>query len=145
MQIFALLTSSSGAYPGAPYKQGNVPGLEGVGTVKEVGPDVSLKVGQRVVVTPDEAAKGNGTWQTYVLAKEEDLIPVPDSVSDETACQTVVNPVTVVGMLEDIKKSGAPQGAFILQQAAGSVLGRQFIQVAKTYGTSPIFFPVPCI
>lgn len=49
--------------------------------------------------------------------------------------QFLVNPVTVVGMLEEL---AVPAGEYLLQTAAGSVLGRQMIQVAKHRGIKTI-------
>lgn len=49
--------------------------------------------GQRVTATPFDTAKGQGTWQQYVVLPEEKLMAVPDSLSDETAAQFFVNPV----------------------------------------------------
>jgi NADPH:quinone reductase-like Zn-dependent oxidoreductase len=46
-----------------------------------------------------------------------------------------VNPVTVVGMLDVLS---IPAGEYIVQSAAGSVLGRQLITVAKKRGIKTI-------
>ena len=45
--------------------------------------------------------------------------------------QFYVNPVTVVGMLAVLD---IPKGGWLLQTAAGSVLGRQMIQVSASLG-----------
>jgi hypothetical protein len=61
-----------------------------VGTVAELGPGTSGKFseGQRVVGAPFPTVQGGGgTWQQYILAKEGDLVAVPDAVSDDTAAQ----------------------------------------------------------
>jgi NADPH:quinone reductase-like Zn-dependent oxidoreductase len=60
---------------------------------------------------------------------------VPDSISDEVAAQFVINPWTLYGMLTDLK---VPKGEYLLQTAAGSVLGRQVIQLAKHWGIKTI-------
>jgi NADPH:quinone reductase-like Zn-dependent oxidoreductase len=80
-------------------------------------------------------AQGHGSWQQYVAVPAASFMPVPDSVSDESAAQFLVNPVTVVGMLEQL---AAPAGEYILQSAAGSTLGRQFIALAKKQGVKTI-------
>jgi len=136
--IFSLM----GVYPGFDCsncsKEGTdvVPGLEGVGVVEEVGEGVSLAKGQRVVGIPFPTVEsGNGTWQKYIVAKEEDLFPVPDSISDEHAAQFYINPVTCVGMLDELS---IPQGEYLLQTAAGSVLGRMLIQICKYKGIKTI-------
>ena len=66
------------------------PGLEGMGEVAAVGEGVrNFRVGQRVI--PLGIA---GTWQEYLVASEQQLIPVPDQITDQTAAQFVVNPLT---------------------------------------------------
>ncbi|KAG7666616.1 hypothetical protein Ndes2526B_g04912 [Nannochloris sp. 'desiccata'] len=127
-------------YPGfTPSKENANPiaGLEGMGVVEAVGENVSkFTVGQRVVGAPFPSVQsGNGTWQQYLVAPEDSLVGVPDSVTDESAAQFFVNPVTVVGMLNVLN---IPTGEYLIQTAAGSVLGRQMIQVCKHKGIKTI-------
>ncbi|KAH9552104.1 hypothetical protein CY35_09G046200 [Sphagnum magellanicum] len=114
-----------------------IPGSEGFGIVHEVGEGVTtVAKGQRVVpFVGRESHKGEGSWQQYVSLKQELVWPVPDSISDEAAAQFVVNPWTVYGMLTDLK---VPKGEYVLQTAAGSVLGRQLIRLAKHWGIKTI-------
>lgn len=107
-------------------------GSEGVGVVEKVGPGVKgLKEGQRVTAGgwPD------GTWQRYIAVPEAKLVAVPDKLDDKTAAQFYINPVTAVGLLE---VSDVPKGGWLLQTAAGSVLGRQVVQYAKHIGVKTI-------
>ncbi|KAK9808716.1 hypothetical protein WJX72_002434 [[Myrmecia] bisecta] len=133
----ADIFSIQGVYPGfRPSSLPAVPGLEGVGLVDRNGPGASkFEVGQRVVAVPWRAVEGLGTWQQYVVVPESSLLAVPQSLTDETAAQFFVNPVTAYGFLESFN---APQGEYILQSAAGSVLGRQLIQMAKHRGVRTI-------
>lgn len=134
----ADIFSVMGVYPGfRPASFPATPGLEGVGVVEENGSGASkYTVGQRVVGTPYSSIKGgSGTWQQYIVAKESDLLAVPDDVNDEIAAQFLVNPVTVYGMLEEL---AVPEGEYLLQTAAGSVLGRQIIQLAKHRGIKTV-------
>ncbi|KAL4427108.1 hypothetical protein ABPG77_001112, partial [Micractinium sp. CCAP 211/92] len=91
----ADLFSVQGVYPGfKPEKLPAVPGLDGMGVVEQNGPGASrFKPGQRVVATPFDTLTGQGTWQQYVVVPEEKLMAVPESLSDETASQFLVNPV----------------------------------------------------
>eukprot|EP00899_Mesostigma_viride_P024510 jgi/Mesvir1/5243/Mv15364-RA.1 len=126
--------SVMGVYPGFQPKQlPATPGLEGMGVIEEVGPDVSsLRVGQRVVpLLHNTVNETGGSWQQYVAVRQEDIQTIPESVSDEAAAQFLVNPWTVYGMLRVL---AVPKGEWLLQTAAGSVLGRQMIQLAKHYG-----------
>lgn len=86
-------TQPQGGYPGAPFCEGQVPGLEGCGTIERVGAGTKLAVGQRVSVTGHSAAKGRGTWQTYVAADESDVVPVSDKIDDFMAATFFINPV----------------------------------------------------
>lgn len=66
---------------------------QAVGRVEENGPGASkFAKGTRVVAVPWGTFHGDGTWQQYTVVPEAALIAVPDSVSDEAACQFVVNP-----------------------------------------------------
>ncbi|GMH36513.1 hypothetical protein BSKO_04381 [Bryopsis sp. KO-2023] len=107
-----------------------VPGSEGTGVVVEVGEETSLlPIGIRVVpICFHPWTAGYGSWQQYVVLPESHVIPVDDNVSDESASQFVVNPLTALGMLEDLN---VPDGEYLLSTAAGSVLGRQLIALAK--------------
>ncbi len=74
-------------------------------------------------------------WRDHgsnTFVREELVWAVPDSISDEAAAQFVINPWTLYGMLTDLK---VPKGEYILQTAAGSVLGRQVIQLANVLRT----------
>ncbi|KAL2915894.1 hypothetical protein HK105_204596 [Polyrhizophydium stewartii] len=132
----ADLFSVMGAYPGfAPKTFPATPGLEGYGVVAEVGAGVTrVKVGQRVSPFFDTIS-GHGSWQEFIVIDEQALALVPDNVSDESAAQLIVNPVTVVLMLKELK---IPKGEFLLQSAAGSTLGRQVIQVTAAQGIKTI-------
>ncbi|KAL2653308.1 hypothetical protein R1flu_021436 [Riccia fluitans] len=112
-------------------------GSEGFGIVHSVGEGVSLvRPGQRVVpLMWEEGRVGNGSWQEYVSLREDMVVPVPDTISDETAAQFVINPWAIIGMLHDL---AVPKGEYLLQTAAGSVLGRQLIQLAKHKGIKTI-------
>ena len=98
----------------------------------QIGEGVTkLKLGQRVTPFFHHGAKhGEGSWQDYVEVPEDAVWPVPDSVTDEAASQFVINPWTAYGLIEDLQ---VPKGEYLLQTAAGSVLGRHVIQMAKHY------------
>jgi NADPH2:quinone reductase len=108
------------------------PGVEGMGEVAEVGEGVGhLRAGQRVI--PLGVA---GTWQEFIVAPAAQLIPVPDAVSDQTAAQFVVNPLTAWIMA--VEELDVQPGEWLLQTAAGSTLGRVVLQIAKQRGFKTI-------
>jgi NADPH:quinone reductase-like Zn-dependent oxidoreductase len=107
-------------------------GSEGVGVVEKSGPGASkFQPGQRVVA----AGWAAGTWQDYVVQPEKSLLAVPEELDDKTASQFYINPITVLGLTET---SAVPPGGWLLQTAAGSVLGRQLVQYAKHIGIRTI-------
>ena len=108
------------------------PGLEGMGEVARLGEGVHhLQVGQRVIPLGVQ-----GTWQEYLIAPGAQLIPVPESVNDQTAAQFVVNPLTAWIMV--IEELGTKEGEWLLQTAAGSTLGRVVLQLARLRGFKTI-------
>lgn len=128
----------TGVYPGfAPEKLPAVPGLDGVGRVEKMGPGTSgrFKQGQRVVAVPWNTKTGNGSWQQYATVPEAALVAVPDELPDEAACQFTVNPLTAMGFFDVLQ---VPEGEWLLNNAAGSVLGRMVIKLAKKKGVKTI-------
>lgn len=108
------------------------PGLEGMGEVEAVGDGVMhLRPGQRVIPLGVQ-----GTWQEYILAPSAQLIPVPEGVSDQTAAQFVVNPLTA--WIMTIEELRVQPGEWLLQTAAGSTLGRVVLQIARQRGFKTI-------
>ena len=121
-----------GVYPGwQPESFPATPGVEGCGHV--VDPNGSEFVeGQRGIIL---FKNGQGSWQEYATIPAKNFLPIPDSCSDESAAQFLVNPVTAYGMLDVLN---APKGEFLIQSAAGSILGREFIIMAKLRGIKTI-------
>ena len=79
----------------------NAAAAAGVGRVEANGEGASKFSKDQRVVSPGWGARhGQGTWQQYCVVPEERLIAVADSVSDTSAAQFFVNPVTVVGFVE---------------------------------------------
>jgi NADPH:quinone reductase-like Zn-dependent oxidoreductase len=108
------------------------PGLEGMGEVSAVGDEVkNLVPGQRVIPLGVP-----GTWQEYILAASAQLIPVPDSISNQTAAQFVVNPLTA--WIMTVEELALKPGEWLLQTAAGSTLGRVVLQIARLRGFKTI-------
>lgn len=104
-----------------------VAGLEGLGEVEALGDGVTgLALGQRVVFRETQ-----GTWAEATVVPASALLPVPDGVPDEAAAQVMVNPLTAWGMIEDLNP---PQGAWVIQTAAGSAVGRCVADLGRDRG-----------
>ncbi|MBW8351046.1 zinc-dependent alcohol dehydrogenase family protein [Bacillus sp. IITD106] len=105
-----------------------IPGYEGVGVVEEVGPSVSGElIGKRVL-----PLRGEGTWQEYVRASAELVIPIPDTIDNFTAAQLYINPVTAWVICTEILR--LQPGDILLVNACGSSVGRIFAQLSKIIG-----------
>lgn len=129
------LYSLTGAYGAFQPKEGTkIPGMECVCVVEEIGEEVKkVLVGQRVipVLMPDLPSKGVGSWQEYLAIDENRVVVVPEGVSDETAAQFFVNHFTPYIL---VKQAEIPKDAFIVQNGASGIAGRQIIKLAKHFG-----------
>lgn len=105
------------------------PGLEGAGVVESVGDGVdSVAPGRRVV----PLALAPGAWAERLVVPATRLVTVPEEVGDEAACQLAVNPLTAWVML--VEELDLRPGEWLLQDAAGSTLGRVVLQLARARG-----------
>jgi NADPH:quinone reductase-like Zn-dependent oxidoreductase len=106
------------------------PGFEGVGIVDEVGPGLLgwWAKGKRVVAIN---SKG-GNWAEYAIIPARQARPLPDAIPDDQAATFFVNPATVIALARHVL--AVPKGAWLLQSAAGSTLGRMMIQLGKHDG-----------
>jgi NADPH2:quinone reductase len=105
-----------------------VPGIESVGVIDELGSGaVGLTVGQRVITVGV-----TGTWQEYVVADAERVLPVPAAMTDSTAAQILSNPLTAVILTSD--ELDVRPGEWLLQTAAGSIVGQSVIQLGTHVG-----------
>jgi NADPH:quinone reductase-like Zn-dependent oxidoreductase len=106
------------------------PGFEGVGIVEATGSGfLARRVrGKRVSVIN----RATGNWQEQVIVTARQAIPVPSDLPDEQAAAFFVNPASAVVMTQYVLK--VPPGAWLLQTAAGSALGRMVIRLGMHYG-----------
>jgi NADPH:quinone reductase-like Zn-dependent oxidoreductase len=99
-------------------------GAEGVGTVLEVGDDVTrAAVGQRVLVLPSNTL---GTWQEEIVVDERHVVPVRHDVDPVQLATVPINAATA-HLLVDYAAS-EPAGSWVVQTAANSGLGA-FVRV----------------
>lgn len=107
-----------------------VPGFEGVGIVEASGGGWRGKLfnGRRVVVLN----RAGGNWSEYAIVPDQQIVPVSSGLSDEQAACFFVNPATAWVMTREVLK--VPAGAWLLQTAAGSALGRMIIRLGKLCG-----------
>jgi NADPH:quinone reductase-like Zn-dependent oxidoreductase len=103
-------------------------GMEGAGVVEALGDGVTqLQVGQLVV-----PLSGGGTWQEYLVADAGALLPVPPGLDEREAAMLLVNPTTAWLLLHEVLR--VEPGAWVLQNAANSAVGRFVIQLSRHAG-----------
>jgi len=109
-----------------------MPGFEGVGVVRSVGPGVrEPTVGMRVL--PLGTA---GSWSSFKLSDARWCFPVPDRLSEEQAATMYVNPLTAWLMLHD--SSRIEPGMDVIVDAAGSEIGRMLLALLNRAGVEPV-------
>jgi NADPH:quinone reductase-like Zn-dependent oxidoreductase len=104
-------------------------GFEAAGIIDAVGEGVSLKPGQRVIFT------AMGVWQEYAIVNAKGLIPTPEHMTDEVACQAFVNPFTAYAMLAEAQLE---KGDWLLITAGASAFGKFVIQLCKQRGINTV-------
>jgi NADPH:quinone reductase-like Zn-dependent oxidoreductase len=91
-------------------------GTEALGVVDALGEGVSnLAIGQRVT------GGGQATWSEFYLADAARLVPVPDSIADETACQLISMPLSAKMIIHEL---GLKRGDWLVQNAANGAVGK---------------------
>jgi len=113
--------------PRPPYSLGG----EGVGTVDACGHGVPAAAfaGRRVAVM---AGPPMGAWQDYTIVAAQRALPVPETVSDEAAAMFIVNPVSAYAMVHEVLD--VRPGTWLLQDAAGSALGKMVVRMGTLAG-----------
>ncbi len=104
-------------------------GTEAVGIIDAVGEGLDAgMVGRRVA-----AAGIHGAWAEYVLASATGLVPVPDTIPDESAAQLVAMPFSAITLLDHLDVSS---GDWIIQNAANGAVGRMLSRLAAARGVN---------
>lgn len=108
-------------------------GIEGAGTVAEVGRSASgHQVGDRVAFVSTMQPKG-GTWAQYAAVRDDALIlRVPDQMSFEQAAAIPVAGSTTLRALHSLPPLGADSAVFIA--GASGAIGTLAVQLAHRRG-----------
>jgi len=110
-----------------------IPGLEAVGVVEAVGPDVAdFRVGDRV----GYITRGYGSYATVRLIDRTQLVRLPDSVDDVTAAATLLRGLTAEMLVRRVYAVGP--GHMVLVHAAAGGVGRLLCQWARHLGATVI-------
>jgi NADPH:quinone reductase-like Zn-dependent oxidoreductase len=105
------------------------PGFEGVGIVEEGRGLLAWRVkGKRVAVLNSDS----GNWAEQVVIPARQAVPIPTDLSDFQAASFFVNPATAIATTRYVLR--VPTGAWLLQTAAASALGRMIIRLGVKHG-----------
>lgn len=100
-------------------------GLEGVGRVVAVGPDVAhVRPGDRVLL-------GGGGWRERQVVAAAGLLPLPEGPPAEQLAMLTVNPLTARALLQEVDLE---PGEFVIKNAANSGVGRSLFAFARRAG-----------
>lgn len=93
------------------------PGTEAVGYVDALGPDVThLQLGQRVCAAGLDAA-----WAEFFIARARGVVPLPDALSDDAACQLLAMPLSASMLVDNL---ALRPGDWMIQNTANGAIGR---------------------
>lgn len=106
------------------------PGFEGVGIVEANGGGLLGRFlkGRRVATL----CRSGGSWAEQVILPARQAVPLAKDLPLEQAAMFFVNPATAYVMTR--KVLAVPKGAWLLQTAAASALGRMVIRLGREFG-----------
>jgi NADPH2:quinone reductase len=125
-------TILSGGHPRA--KAPLVLGNEGAGVIEEAGAS-GLAVGSRVAFTGSYGVAEDGSWQDYVIVRPDDLMPIPDSISDVIAASV---PVAYLTAAMALAQAGFAPGQTVFAPAIGGSVGNATYQLANALGAATV-------
>ena len=100
-------------------------GVEGAGVVVATGP------GQEALLGKTVAMMGDGAYAQYRRIAVSDILVLPDGISPAEGAAALVNPLTVLGMLETARRNGHKA---IVHTAAASSVGKMLIRACRQDG-----------
>ena len=110
-----------------------IPGMEAVGVVEAIGPEVAdAKVGDRV----GYLTRAYGAYVEQRLVDADLLIKLPESLDDRTAAATLLRGLTAQMLAHHVHKIG--RGQTVLVHAASGGVGRLLCQWAHHLGATVI-------
>ena len=105
-------------------------GFEGVGIVEKAGSGLRPRImlGKRVAVL----SQFGGNWAERNVVPATQVIPLSRQLTTGQAATFFVNPATAFIMTRLVLR--VPAGDWLLQTAAGSVLGKMIVRLGKRFG-----------
>ena len=107
-----------------------IPGFEGCGLVVGSGGGIIANrlVGKRVA---GAVQSRHGFWAEYVVLKALEVLPISDSVSNESAASAFVNPLTALALAQPVISN---KHSAMIHSAGASQLGHMLIRLARRHG-----------
>lgn len=110
-----------------------IPGIEAVGVVEEIGPDVQgFEVGDRI----GYITGAYGCYASERLLPARIALKLPAHVDDRTAASLLLKGLTVEMLVQRVHRVAA--GEWVLVQAAAGGVGRMLVQWAAALGAQVI-------
>ncbi|MFI6977677.1 quinone oxidoreductase family protein [Embleya sp. NPDC050154] len=115
-----------------------VPGVEGAGTVAELGPDVTgVAVGDRVAWAMDgSVTTAYGGYAQRAVVSADRAVPIPEGLSAESAASVLMHGMTAHYLTHDTHR--IRQGETVVVHAAAGGLGGLLTQYAVARGARVI-------
>ncbi|MCC5643498.1 alcohol dehydrogenase catalytic domain-containing protein [Nostoc sp. CHAB 5824] len=119
-----------GWYPNPPIPTPFIPGVEGAGEVIAIGEGVTeVKVGDRVSFMQEEEPGLDRAYAEYIPIAAWKLMPLPDTISFETAAAMTAQGLTTQYMMHEF--TSVQPGKTTLIHAAAGGMGLNLVQWAR--------------
>jgi NADPH:quinone reductase-like Zn-dependent oxidoreductase len=83
------------------------------------------------------ACMAQGTWAGEVIAYTTALVPIPDAIDDDRACQLLAMPLSTVVLFDQLRTQ---PGMWIAQTAANGAVGKLLMLLAQKHGVNIVNF-----
>ncbi len=78
-----------------------------------------------------------GAWAEDIVAPSAGLVPVPDAIEDDRACQLLAMPLSTVVLFDELRTK---PGMWIAQNAANGAVGKTLMLLAQKAGVNIVNF-----
>ena len=110
-------------------------GLEGSGYIVASGGGLLAHLMMIFPLRVGFATTGGGSWSEFAIVDADAAIPLPSNVDYDKGASMIVNPLTVVAMLEIAKEN---HHTTLVHTAASSSLGLMLLRAAPLYNVTII-------
>ncbi len=83
------------------------------------------------------ACMAPGAWADEVIANTDSLVPIPDAIDDDRACQLLAMPLSTVVLFDQLHTK---PGMWIAQTAANGAVGKLLMLLAQKHGVNIVNF-----